>query len=181
MNSRLTIVLVLTAVALGVGVFLAPVGEDPETTFDPLVPVLSFDPEEVVSIELENREGGRVLATKSDSKWIVVWPEEFAGDENRLEPFVSRVGSLMAKEGFEPEEPLSEFGLDPPVLTIKVGRTDGVRYRLDVGSRTVDRSSTYGATYGRTEVFLLPNLIADDAMRMITEPPYLTPAATATP
>ena len=87
----------------------------------------------------------------------------------------------MAKEGFEPEEPLSEFGLDPPVLTIKVGRTDGVRYRLDVGSRTVDRSSTYGATYGRTEVFLLPNLIADDAMRMITEPPYLTPAATATP
>lgn len=181
MNTRLTLALVLIAIALGVGVLLAPAGQDPQKTVDSPVPVLSFDPEEVVSIELENREGGRVLATKSDSKWIVVWPEESAGDANRLEPFVSRVGSLMAKESFEPEEPLSEFGLDPPLLTIKVGMSDGVRYRLDIGSRTVDRSSTYGATYGRTEVFLLPNLIADDAMRMITEPPYQAAAATATP
>ena len=160
---------------------LAPAGEQPAETADPVLRVLSFDPDEVVTLELENLEGDRVVARKADSKWIVVTPEESPGDGNRLEPFVSRVGSLVARDGFQPEEPLSEFGLDPPLLTVNVGMSDGVNYRLHVGSRTVDRSSTYGATIGRTEVFLLPNLIADDAMRMLTEPPYLVPAPTATP
>ena len=160
---------------------LAPVGEQPAAPADPVHRVLSFDPDEVVSLELGNREGDKVLARKEDSSWIVISPEESHGDEKKLEAFVSRVGNLVAKDGFEPGEPLSEFGLDPPLLTIKVGMSDGVIYRLHFGSRTVDRGSTYGATNSRQEVFLLPNLIADDAMRMIVDPPYQAPAATATP
>ena len=181
MNIRLTLVLVLAAIALGVGALLAPVGEDPTPSAEPVLHILRFDPDKVVSLELANREGARVLARKVDSKWIVVSPDGSPGDGNRLEPFVSRIGSLVARDGFQPEEPLSEFGLDPPLLIINVRMSDGVNHRLHVGSRTVDRRSTYGTAIGRTEVFLLPNLIADDAGRMLTELPYLVPAATATP
>jgi hypothetical protein len=181
LNFRLTIALALIAIALGASVFLAPAGGDPPAPPDSVLHVLSFDADEVASLELENHKGDRVLAEKQDSNWIVVSPEESLGDGRRLEPFVSRVASLVAKDSFQPDEPLSDFGLNPPVLTISIRMSDGVNHRLHIGAKTVDRRSTYGTTNGRTEVFLLPNLIADDAMLLITEPPYLAPAATATP
>ena len=181
MNTRLTLVLVLTATALAVGVLLTQTREETPAPTDPTHRVMSFDPDEVVSLELENRQGDRVVVRKDDSKWRIISPVESPGDDNQVEAFVGRVGNLVAKDAFEPEEPLLEYGLDPPILTVSVGMSDGVRHRLRVGSRTVDRRSTYGATYGRTEVFLIPNLIVDEAMRMINEPAYLAPAATETP
>ncbi len=181
MNTRLTLVLVLTATALAVGVLLTQTREETPAPADPTHRVMSFDPDDVVSLELENRHGDRVVVRKDDSKWRVISPEESPGDDNYVEAFLSRMGNLLAKDSFEPEEPLSEYGLDPPNLTVDIGMSDGVRHRLRVGSRTVDRSSTYGATISQTEVFLLPNLIVDDAMRMINEPPHLAPAARETP
>lgn len=181
MDLRVTLFLMLVAIVLGAIVLISPAAENPDTTPSPVVSVLSFDADDVASVELENRERDRVLAEKQNSNWIVVSPRKRPGDDRRLDSFVSRIASLVASARFHPEEPLSNFGLDPPTLTVSITMSRGDQLHLHVGAKTADRRWIYGATEDRTEIFLIPNLIADDAMRLITEPPYVTSDVTANP
>ena len=181
MNFRLTVALLLVSAALGVGVLLIPAGGNQTPTPAPVVSVLRFDVEKIASLKLSDAEGNAVTAQKLDSNWTVLMPKEAAGDNRRLNSLASRLSELSASASFQPTEPLASYGLASPNLTITVELIGGASHQLRIGTQTPDRRSSYAMVDDRPEVFLLPNFVADDAQRLMAEPPYLRPTPTTTP
>jgi len=65
----------------------------------------------------------------------------------------SAIAPLLAARSFRPPEPLSAYGLDPPVARIVYRRPAGSELTLDIGSADFDAHFVYVKVEGSESVF----------------------------
>lgn len=111
-----------------------------ETTGDDTETIMSFNTQNVTSIEIKNEAGDfNYEYDLLDSTWKYADDTEFPLDESQLTSMLGAVCSLNAQRRLEESlDNISQYGLENPSYMMKISGDEGIDYTLYIG----DKSST---------------------------------------
>ncbi len=138
MNSKVTLIVVVIAVALGLFVLITMNPSTPTNTVDPNDPAnidrtdqrlfdpATFDPNTVRAIEISgvgDEAAAPVRFEKQDRVWLQTQPTHFRMDAFAIRKLATAAADLTISQTYvatdlEDENALQELGLDPPAATI---------------------------------------------------------------
>lgn len=114
--------------------------------------ILELDGDKVTSLSWEY-EKEYLAFHKTDGKWYYDEDEAFPVDEEKIVELLELFESFGVSFAIEDVEDFSQYGLDDPMCTIKVG-TDEETYELKLGDFSTMDSERY-VTMGDTSVYLV--------------------------
>ncbi len=124
---------------------------------DPKAPpkILTLKEDEVKQIELLRAGEGPTLLVKDDSgKWSIQSPAGLAADNTAIASLSGQVTALAADRLIDENlTDLTAYGLEPPVVSVKITMKDGTSHRLRIGGETPDKSSVYASVDGDRRLF----------------------------
>jgi hypothetical protein len=203
MNPRFTIGLLVVLAALGIGVYFSEFRDGssstvstppsqpgappapPEATPDPLLQMFQIDDKEVVKLEFL-KGGVTTTVTKDGDDWKLQ-PSGESAERFRVNSLLVRVATLKANRRIAEPESLEIYELTSPQMIMRLWRQDDTLYELIIGAKTPNEAGTYARRPDDPAVFVIPNTVANDIEKMVTEPPKAPatptpfPTSTATP
>lgn len=180
MKFRNTLILLAILAALVAYVLLvetnrpSPEADDATPPPTPLPPVLSFDPADARALRLSRPAEDRrtELALQKDGRWRVTAPVEEEADQGKVIRLLDAMAALRPSRVLTGTlGPLSDYELDPPVLSVEIELTDQVVHGLTLGAKTATGSAYYGQIRGDEHVYLLPFSLGADVERYLDNPP----------
>lgn len=177
MNFRLTILLVAVLAIVGASAiyYWANRPDEEHVNREWLYKISDSD---IVQIEVTYQQD-HVKFVKSNppgsSSWI--WliddnpPVQVYGPKWSGTPFLLG-GPQIERELPEAKEPLSSYGLDPPISVIKVTEKGGYVFEFHLGSTTPDNTSQYVKLTSETSIFTVAEMWARVINDLAVNPPY---------
>ena len=185
MNVRVTIALVVVAIAVGAVVYFNPFQPDPEPRDDSPW-FFQLAEEDIQSIEVihrvENGEDDQAVKTVSFVKtspehylWEFVDPQGIPPDRNRWGGITLLLSGPKTRRDLTPQsiiiEDPAEYGLDDPATVVKVGLTLDRDLEFRLGHETTDGYHHYGQVIGFPQLFIIADSWGDVIARLAAEPP----------
>ena len=182
MNVRVTIALVVAAIAVGVVVYINPFQSEPEPVDDSPW-FFQLAEEDIQSIEVIHRvPDGQTVETVSFVKtspehylWEFVEPEGVPPDRNRWGGITLLLSGPKTRRDLTPQnviiEDPAEYGLDDPATVVKVGLTLDRDLEFRLGHETTDGFHHYGQVIGFPQLFIIADSWGDVIARLAVEPP----------
>ena len=100
----------------------------------------------------------------------------------RVNSLLVRVATLKSNRRIaEPGDALEVYGLATPDMIMRLWRQDDSLYELLVGAKTPNDAGTYARSPDDPAVFVIPNTLANDIEKMVTDPPKAPPTPTPFP
>lgn len=147
---------------------------------DPNLQMFSIDDKEIVRIEYL-RGGSTTAIVKDGDEWRLQPSGELA-ERFRVNSLLVRITSLKANRRIEnPGDNMAVYGLQSPEMLARLWRSDDSLYELIVGGKTPNDAGTYAKRPDTPYVYVIPNTLANDIERMVTEPPVVPPTPTPRP
>jgi hypothetical protein len=140
--------------------------------------------DQVLSLRIEDRAGGRVVAfgrASASAAWEVTEPEARPADQLTAATNVGSAANLTYQSSLEPTTELSAFGVVSPTYTIAITLVDGSTIKGFVGNKTPVGDGYYVAKEGSGTVMVVSNFTLDALLKLLDEPPYLQPTQTPAP
>lgn len=194
MNPRVTIGFLIVLAVLGGVVYFSELRNSPATPStvpgappgadkdkeDPNLVVLTIDDKEIVRIEYLTG-AGRTTVGKDGDDWRLQPSGELA-ERFRVNSLLARLALLKANRRIaQPGDDLAVYGLVSPEMVVRLWRRDDMLYELIIGGKTPNEAGTYARRPGDNAIFIIPNTIAQDIEKMVTEPPVAPPTPTPRP
>ena len=177
MNYRITLGLLIVAIALGATVYALdsnPATPTPAAKPTTVLSFLSVDTAEITA----SGQGKTTSATRDAAgAWMLTKPEAAPADRVRLDSLIARLSALTAARTI-PDANAAEFGLASPRAELRLKTRAGQEFVLLVGDDTPDKSSAYVKLPDNPTVFIVQSNVTADVVRLITEPPKATPTPT---
>jgi len=131
--------------------------EQPDAKAPPKI--LALKEEDVKQIELERAGESPTVLVKDDSgKWTITAPAGLAADVVAIGALSGEASNLTSDHVIdENATDLASYGLEPPVISVKLTMKDGKVNRLRIGGETPDKSSTYAYVDGDKRLFAMPS------------------------
>lgn len=160
MNPRITWFLVLLACGLGAFIFWNELPRNSgNKTEDPALQALpAFTAENVTSVEVHMRTNLIFHADRTNNEWKLTLPFSFPANAARIEgllPVFAQLNSrsnITAQELQAKKQPLSAFGLDPPVARLIV-QQDTNQWELRIGGKTLVENQVYVQLVGSEGIY----------------------------
>ena len=115
-----------------------------------------FDAEDIVRVELTSREDRMSAERGDDGRWKITAPRQWLADGDQLNRLASYAARLDRDSVVESDAAdLSQFGLSPARLELRLTGKDGREYGIAFGENNPSGSSTYSALTGEREVFFV--------------------------
>ncbi len=143
------VVLCLLMVGAIVAYFLVPQGEE-ENTESPQattasIEVANIDVSTINNVEISGEGMENISLHKSGEDWILANLPKAPLDATAVEAIFSGLSPLSAtKELALDETSLAEYGLENPVMTVKIATTDGSSYEIKLGETVPVTGGNYG-------------------------------------
>ena len=115
----------------------------------------------------------------SDSEWAILDPVELEPSEELvLADKWSNIPEVLSGPRVDDIlrdniEDLSEFGLDPPQIKVRLGLAAGADVEFYLGNPTPDGEHRYGSVKGEPELYAMTMQLADRIGALVTDPPVL--------
>ncbi len=174
MNWKVTVALVVVALAVAIVVYINPFAEEVELRAgSPWFYQVSMD--DVISINVKSFDDRVEFHKVGPGKWVFDDPEGVPTDSFRWGGIVLLVSGPRTSRDFSTvrqtiDDP-AEYGLDEPGLVVDVGLTAGRELQFRLGDTTTDGDSHYGQVSGFSELFLIADAWGDVLTRLAKEPP----------
>ena len=127
---------------------------------DPKAPpkILSLKEEDLKQLEIERAGEAPTILVKDDTgKWSITAPTALAGDMAAISSVAGQATNLTSDRVIdENATDLPAYGLEPPVVSLKLTMKDGTVNRLRIGGDTPDKSSTYAYLDGDKHLYAIP-------------------------
>ncbi len=185
MNVRVTIALVVVAIAVGAVVYFNPFQSEAEPRDDSPW-FFQLAEEDIQSIEVihrvENGEDDQAVKTVSFVKtspehflWEFVDPQGIPPNRNRWGGITLLLSGPKTRRDLTPQsiiiEDPAEYGLDNPATVVKVGLTLDRDLEFRLGHETTDGYHHYGQVIGFPQLFIIADSWGDVIARLAVEPP----------
>lgn len=117
--------------------------------------ILALTESDVKTIELQRAGEAATLLTKDDAgKWSITAPTGLVADSTAIATLSGSVTALASDRVIDENlADLAAYGLEPPVLSVKLTMKDGKSHRLRLGGATPDKSSVYASVDGDKRLF----------------------------
>ncbi|MFT6142700.1 MAG: PAS domain-containing protein [Myxococcota bacterium] len=155
-QSRVVIVLVMAVFVVAAALWLWEPPDPRVNGGDTIVWELETD--DVIQVEL-SREDETIVVVRDSDGWQLQQPIIGRADASEVEFVVVNLTRVRGARPL-PGADASQFGLAPPLATLRVTQVDGTLVQLDVGAESPTGSGTY-ARLETGEVVLLPYSLAD--------------------
>lgn len=146
---------VLMAVVIGLYILVSKGESDGETedgTSESTVQVVNIDKDTIISVEIAGGNRDTISLKKQGEDWqLSDLPDAPLLSEN-VEGMFTNVSPVTATKELEAAE-LSEYGLDQPELTVKIGTSDGGEHELRFGSEVPTTGGRYGLYTGSNKIY----------------------------
>jgi hypothetical protein len=131
--------------------------------------VLHVKRDEVRSLEITGPEGAYALAGDG-AGWTIVRPLATRAGRWPVDGLVGALEGLrMESIAAEEAKNLKEYGLDPPVRTVKLTLQDGSSRTLELGSPAVGDKRFHAREASTRQVVVVPGAIVDDLAKGLSE------------
>ncbi len=186
MSFRVTGIMLLVLVALGGVVWFSEFrdkGSAQATPADKARPdIMKFDDKLTQKIEVTKTDQKISMDRPDDQSDWTLQPSGLPGDRVRISSVLFRLASLQAtRQVADAPTDLAQYGLDQPSITTTVSLSDGTTYTLQTGGKGPNDQATYVQRAGDPAVYLVPNQLATDLERLISDPPIQRPTPTPAP
>jgi hypothetical protein len=162
MIKKPTLILLLCAIALGVGVYYFDYKRslNPKPAEDAPKPAFTFQASDVKSLTISRP----ILASEPslhfelrNGAWQIVQPIETEADQSALEGIVNDIANAKIAQS-EPGTPdrLKAFGLDSPAVSLEIQLQNGSKHTVLLGNKDFSGVSAYSIVDGGKSVSLLP-------------------------
>jgi hypothetical protein len=184
MNPRVTAVLLVVFVALGVAIFVTDRagGGAAAGTPTPNMGVFSFQPADVQTLTIEYTGKSITVQQDTSGNWQLTDPKTQYSDSTHIAGVVATLTNMQKTS----EVPMgtnspSTFGLDKPYLTATATLKDGSKHVLIAGNKNPGGDSYYCQVQGQPGLFLVALIDVDSMAQLVAQPPIATPTAVTTP
>jgi len=173
MNFRVSFVLVVLVAVVGGYVLLFELQQQPPP---PATAPWFYDVEmsALIGISITHLGQEQVFVRRADGEWVFLDSGEIPDPERWSGIPLLLTGPRSTRVLDEPADDLSEYGLDPPITSVRVDIAGGIQFNFILGVNTADGSATYGRVIGSDAVFLLTSSWAPLLTMLVTDPPRLT-------
>ncbi|MDR0310636.1 MAG: DUF4340 domain-containing protein [Acidobacteriota bacterium] len=124
--------------------------------------IWQFDAEDIVRVDLTSHDGDggdtdhMTAERDEDGRWKITAPKELTADSDQLNRLASYAARLDRENVVDPSAgDLSQFGLSPARLELRLTAKDGREYGISFGENNPSGNFTYSALAGGKEVFLV--------------------------
>ncbi|MGC8873099.1 MAG: DUF4340 domain-containing protein [Chloroflexia bacterium] len=144
--------------------------EENGSPYEPLWPDLTVG--QVVRVTVEGELGLRCTVERdAQGQWQMVEPTVGPADGKRVQRLVEHWVEISTYRRFAPEEiDLEQFGLLTPKAMVTLGLSNGDSWTVALGEKS-PKGNTYYAQW-RGEVHLLPRGPVEEALGLLSTPPY---------
>jgi hypothetical protein len=111
---------------------------------------------------------------REDGEWVFLDTREIPEPERWSGIPLLLTGPRATRVLDDPADDLNEYGLDPPITSVRVDIKGSIQFNFILGVNTADGSATYGRVIGSDDVFLLPSSWPPVLTALVTDPPRLT-------
>ncbi len=185
MNVRVTIALVVVAIAVGAVVYFNPFQSEAEPRDDSPW-FFQLAEEDIQSIEVIHRVEGTpddqpvktvsfVKTSPEHYLWEFADPQGIPPDRNRWGGITLLLSGPKTRRDLTPQniiiEDPAEYGLDDPATVVKVGLTLNRDLEFRLGHETTDGYHHYGQVIGFPQLFIIADSWGDVIARLAVEPP----------
>lgn len=119
--------------------------------------ILALTEEDVKQIDLQRAGEAPTILVKDDAgKWTITAPAGLPADSTAIAALSGSVTTLASDHLID--ENLSDpasYGLEPPVVSVKLTMKDGKTHHLRIGGETPDKSSVYASVDGDKRLFAM--------------------------
>lgn len=124
---------------------------------DTATKILTIPEDQIREVRIEKTGGESTLVRKGDDgKWQIVEPKPLRADQDTVNSLVSTLASLNADKLVEEKAAdVSPYGLNKPVLSVKVVRKDGKTSNLAIGDEVLTGFGSYAQVAGDPRVFTI--------------------------
>ena len=174
MNWKLTAALIAIAAAVAVVAYINPFEQTEEREpADPWFYQVSF--EDIVSIEVYAEENSETFSKNDKGEWVIDRLVDIPPSHMRWGGIVLLLSGPQTRRDFSTVRPIiedpSEYGLDDPHLTVKIGLTAGRSLEFRLGDETPDGEQHYGQVVGFPQLFLITSIWGEVLARLANETP----------
>jgi hypothetical protein len=139
----------------------------------------------VVEINISSNSGESIdfIRDPASKNWVIKDLPADQADSFQIESVSKQLLSLQIMESLPQPPPLDSIGLANPAYTITIQTADGRQIVTYVGSLSAIGTGYYLQVDSRP-IIIVDNVIMDDVLKLLTEPPVLTtatPEVTGTP
>ena len=150
-------------------------------TEPPYLRLYQLEDDELVFIEVSDNDKTISYGIMNDGRWYIldatevpVLTEKWGDTPSMLSG--PRVDEILAETIEDP----AEYGLDPPLTTVRLGRRFGADLEFQMGNPTPDGDYRYVRLLGDSKLFAMPASRAKHISDLAAAPPY-GPSEQATP
>jgi hypothetical protein len=162
MIKKPTLILLLCAIALGVGAYYFDYKRslNPKPAEDAPKPAFAFQASDVKSLTIARPVLASVPPIHFELRngvWQIAQPIETGADQNALEGIVNDIANAKIAQT-EPGTPdrIKAFGLDTPAVSLEFQLQNGTKHTILMGNKDFTGASTYSVVDGGKSVALLP-------------------------
>ena len=175
------IIIAIFVVLLGVLLYLQrnPIQKDNgETTPTPQIDLISFAEGDISAVRLKDGSGKEInLEKSSGGTWALADPPVNLDNDSAVQSMLAQIAGLTALSELDNQVQADVLGLDPPLYTVAVTKTDGSLATILVGMETPTGSGYY-LRVNDGPVYVVSKFNVDTILTPLTDPSSI---ATATP
>ncbi len=125
--------------------------------------VLSLKEEDIKQLEIERAGEAPTIMMKDDAgKWTITSPAGLTADQAAIAAISGSATPLNADHAIDDNlSDLAAYGLEPPVLSVKVTTKDNKVSRLRFGGETPDKTSVYASLDGDKHLYAMSTSVRD--------------------
>lgn len=139
------------------------------------------DDEQIVYIEVTDNGKTVGYGMEGDGRWYILGPTEVPVLEEKWGDTPSRFTGPRADQIVaESFENAAQYGLDPPLTKVRLGRATGADLEFYLGNTTPDGDHRYASVRGEDTLFAMLNPRAEFITGLVSSPPF-PPKEEATP
>ncbi len=188
MNTRLTLILVLAVALLGGYVYFFELSKPATAPAVPgalpgetPIPMVATTADNLAGLEVTSPDGHVELSRPPGGNWLISQPDLGEADQVRVSSVVGRLAPLNATRVLtENVQPLAEYGLANPAVTLTLVSKDNARATVQIGDATTAGDNYYAKMSTDNTVYLIAKTPIDDAKKFVTSPPKPLPTSTPT-
>jgi hypothetical protein len=169
---RSTLILLLIAALLGVGVYYLEIkkgSSTPAAKTDTSKALFSFASGDIASITIA-RLGQSVTIENQSGKWAITQPVTAPADESTVNALTGSIASSRVSRTLSASaDDVKSYGLEQPAVTVDIKLKSGEQHRILLGNKDFSERSVYGRVDDAPGVDLLPVAMLTDADKSIDD------------
>jgi hypothetical protein len=116
------------------------------------------------------RGGETIELVRRGERWMLTRPVETRADQTAASSLASSLAGARIRRRFTPDPArLSEYGLEPPAVTLELALATGERHRLRLGARDFSGAAAYAFLDDSADVALVPGALLAAAEKSLED------------